>query len=376
MSFFGYSVRKPMLIIGLALCAGSLTNCELFQVRLSHPTGPPSTHSGSTRASTSRASASSASTSHRASRGSGRASRGSERYHVASRKNQARTQTPAQAEYQSLIANAVTTRFPEFTQDDAYDLKKVEAAFAKATKDMFVTLSKADYYAHKYRPVTGHKAEYGGFSIAAKKGKPQWKVTWARGVPRIMVIRYPALRKGTVGLIWRSSKYGHAILVTVGGGRYVTSLGKPGALNYKAGLPPVSQWSAALQHVPLVASDLKVLEASGFLTAGRQKKLETARSKGASCNTRVWKRAKGSFRAIERANLTWSTRRNRISHLRGRLKSRARRSCRHHVRRMKKLLGAAIKERTEQRRSLYNKVLQLAAQKLAGSVSPAKSSAP
>ncbi len=277
----------------------------------------------------------------------------------------------ARAEYNGLLANTVTARFPELKQDDVYDLTKVRAAFAKADKKMFVSVVRRSgmYWDHKYKPVPRHKPEYGGFYIAYKKGKPQWKITWARGLPRVMVVRYKTLKPGTVGLLWSSNKRGYATFVTVDGARYRSTIRKLNRskgryeLSFKAGLPPVSQWAPAFQHVPLVPTDVKALAGRGLLKAGRMSKLEVARKKGSKCYSRVWKRAGGRFRALERANITWSSRRYRIQHLRDRTESRARRSCKRHVRRMARLMRSAIKERTSQRKALYKAVVQLAGQK-------------
>jgi hypothetical protein len=78
------------------------------------------------------------------------------------------------------------------------------------------------------------------------------------------------------------------------------------------------------------------------VAAGSAARLAAFTKAALDCDARIWKAAEKRFDAIDRANITESTRRNRVSQLRQALRDRSDRQCRRHRKAFERALLGVI----------------------------------
>lgn len=247
---------------------------------------------------------------------------------------------------QGPAASTVVSQLKGYTAEDAYDLAKVEQAFAEAPAELFAVVASSEYNASlHYEPTPAHAPEDGSVAYRPKKGQPEYTVSWMRGAAVTLFSNEEWAPVGTVVLVW--SRQGSTVqVVSTDGAAYrgTERALKPGHAAEKA--------APSQPFVSLVGADLAWLEKKGFFAADTSAKLDKARAAAAECNEKVWSAADPEFDKIAQANVTDETRDNRRSALQDKTDAKMRKTCAGQLKAVSKLVDDAVKQRSAARSKL------------------------
>lgn len=245
-----------------------------------------------------------------------------------------------------------------FTEEDALNLTRVEAAFRAAPTAMLrvvVGVRPENFLPTQLQTV--HQGSQLATSGETRAHAHQVVVSGERqnGASHLRVDRlgqpiYEAVNSVALpGLVWRGTERdGEVVFIGVDGGRY-----RVGPRQVRP-LPPGTTWPAANLAEGLLLDDLRTLAAAGQLPATAVQRIEAAEQDYIRCAERIFSSSDRAMEALGRRDMHPSTREARIEDVEGRAMERAAR-CRP-LREAAAAVFAAIELRNADRLRLYNAV--------------------
>lgn len=257
--------------------------------------------------------------------------------------------------------------------EDAGDLGKVAAVFAKMDAAMFVHTARdierdcfrpsprkigiTDYAgAGGYWPAdepfkataTGLR-KHGGVPLGTfEADRPNWiKIHRPDGYP-------PALRANTPGVVWEVDG-GTVWFVAFDGGRYSLELDE-----VASGLPAGS-WAAPMQHTLLNDDDVDFLGRTGAMPKAAHEELERINQAFNACTADGWKGFDRELETLAAKDLSWSTRSQRAEIMARKRKEKVEKTCTAHVQAFDAALVKLVEQRTDARSALFEKAKARAA---------------
>ena len=276
---------------------------------------------------------------------------------------------PADSALDHFFTNSVLERLDGFKSEDAGDLAKIKAAFAKADKEMYVHVSREiDRSVYRPSPRRIGNTDYGGaggywpaeekWSADAKgllkfggvpvgtykKRGGNWiKIHRPDGYP-------PPLAKNTPGIVWHVD--GNTVwFVAFDGGRYRLEWE-----DLAVGLPAKSAWPKPLQHALLSDEDVDFLGRTGAMPKASHDALTGINNAFNKCAEDGWEGFDKEIDKLAKKNLTWSTRAQRADLAYKKREESVKKTCAKHVDAMDAALVKIIDERNAKRRALFDQM--------------------
>jgi hypothetical protein len=265
-------------------------------------------------------------------------------------------------------ANAIRTKQTQYTSDDAADLTKVAAAIAAADASAFYTFAAGEGHGGKFAPVP--KVWQDAFMqqkpVTSKKGLGKFNAELfaalemnrdntdlqIAGLQAARIPEPPADK--TPGILWEIGEDG-PVFITLDGGRYLIDLGKKESPALVAGVPPVAQWPAPLKHSALGPASVDYLGEQGVVPKATMEGIKKVQDEWHECAKAEGPKVKPLYEAIERENLTGSTKEARKKAAYEKWEKATIAKCQAKQTKMESLVVAATEARNTERMGLLDK---------------------
>jgi len=218
----------------------------------------------------------------------------------------------------------VVGQIPGFVAADVWSVEKVKQAFLTVPADKWMTAHKTISMAKGQNP-----ADRGGKQVLVAA---DWWLVGHEGATRFRVLsrKERQIESGVPALLWNADPTG---------GTFVFADGRvwKGPLNaMRSSFPPNKPVVAIPEGLEI--QEVELLEKAGALASGTAETFKKAFDEADACRSRIWTAADKEFRAIETANTTESTRRNRYDDLTRRIDERVKKACGSQANKVEKLL--------------------------------------
>jgi hypothetical protein len=252
----------------------------------------------------------------------------------------------------TLEEGAAIKRMASYSQEDVYDLKKVEAAFLSATKDQIFYFNK-EQGRPDYHPTPAHAQDV--LDAKSLKLTSLQLEIWNGVRPYSDKSKYESMNAHTPSILW-SVDGSWGFFVAFDGAVYRTRMVQGGKPAFSTGTPPRKSWPKPAQNLYLSTGDLQVYEGAGLIPKGTIKKLESGRDALNKCTARISRKFDPAYKKIERANITERTRENRLDQLDAKVARQMHRTCKGMIRKINSIVGKVVKKRKNQRLTLAKRV--------------------